>query len=85
MTPCDREVSQLATLVRNVQRIQYVQAPTSVLPRDAGEDAGGGWNDWNSLNEWNLLISHRLIASLWTARLSITRRGESFRLDTRRQ
>jgi hypothetical protein len=23
------------------------------LPRDAGEDAGGGLNDWNFLNDWN--------------------------------
>jgi hypothetical protein len=30
-----------------------VPALTSVLPRDAGEDKGGGLNDWNFLNELN--------------------------------
>ncbi len=46
---------------QNVQAAQIVQAPTlrqaqgrlSVLPRDAGEDKGGGLNDWNFLNELN--------------------------------
>jgi hypothetical protein len=28
--------------VRNVQAVQAVQTPTSFLPRDAGEDEGGG-------------------------------------------
>src|SRR2546426_12615031 len=27
-----------------------VQSPSLVLPRDAGEETGGGWNDWNYLN-----------------------------------
>ncbi len=33
--------------VQNVQNVQAVQSPTSVLPRDAGEDEGGGWNALN--------------------------------------
>jgi hypothetical protein len=27
--------------------------PSLVLPRDAGEETGGGWNHWNYLNGWN--------------------------------
>jgi hypothetical protein len=37
----------------SVQDVQVVQALTSVLPRDAGEDEGGGLNDLNFLNELN--------------------------------
>ena len=33
--------------------VQNVQAPTCVLPRDAGEDEGGGLNDLNLLNALN--------------------------------
>jgi hypothetical protein len=36
-----------------VQNVLAVQAPTSFLPRDAGEDTGEGWNDLNYLNGWN--------------------------------
>jgi hypothetical protein len=39
--------------VQNVQAVQNVQSPSLVLPRDAGEETGGGWNDWNYLNGWN--------------------------------
>jgi hypothetical protein len=36
--------------VQDVQAVQTDQIPTSFLPRDAGEDEGGGLND---LNDWN--------------------------------
>ena len=36
--------------VQTVQPLRSVQTPTSFLPRDAGEDEGGGLNDWNDLN-----------------------------------
>lgn len=42
--------------VQGVQPLRSVQAPTSVLPRVAGEDEGGGWNDLNLLNDWNALF-----------------------------
>jgi hypothetical protein len=43
-------------LLRPVQNVQASQAPISFLPRVAGEDEGGGLNDWNFLNEWNPLL-----------------------------
>jgi hypothetical protein len=33
--------------------IQEVPTPTSFLPRDAGEDKGGGLNGAQRLNDWN--------------------------------
>ena len=36
-----------------VQTVQAVQAPTSFLPRVAGEDEGGGLIDLNGLNVLN--------------------------------
>jgi hypothetical protein len=39
--------------VQAVQPLRSVQSPTSFLPRDAGEDKGGGLNDWNILNGLN--------------------------------
>jgi len=36
--------------VQAVQSLRSVQAPTSFLPRDAGEDEGGGLNGLNGLN-----------------------------------
>jgi hypothetical protein len=39
--------------VQTVQPLRSVQAPTSFLPRDAGEDEGGGLNDLNDLNRSN--------------------------------
>ena len=33
-----------------VQDVQDVPSPSLVLPRDAGEETGGGLNDWNGLN-----------------------------------
>jgi hypothetical protein len=39
--------------VQMVQNVQSVQAPTSFLPRVAGEDEAGGWNDLNDWNDWN--------------------------------
>src|SRR5512134_1061744 len=32
---------------QTVQVVQVVQAPSLILPRVAGEETGGGWNDWN--------------------------------------
>ena len=43
--------------VQNVQAVQplcSVQSPTSFLPRDAGEDEGGGLIDLNGLNGLNI-------------------------------
>ena len=39
--------------VQTVQPLRSVQTPTSFLPRDAGEDEGGGLNDLNGLNVLN--------------------------------
>ena len=39
--------------VQDVQPFRSVQTPTSFLPRDAGEDEGGGLNDLNGLNVLN--------------------------------
>jgi hypothetical protein len=42
--------------VQNVQAVQplrSVQTPASILPRDAGEDEGGGLIDLNGLNVLN--------------------------------
>ena len=36
--------------VQDVQAVQTDQSPSSILPRVAGEDKGGGWNDLNDLN-----------------------------------
>ena len=38
-----------------VQIVQIVQTPTSFLPRDAGEDEGGGLSGAQRLNGWNVL------------------------------
>ncbi len=54
-----------------VQNVQAAQAPISFLPRVAGEDEGGGLNDWNFWNEWNELLGHTPIAFRWRARHSI--------------
>jgi hypothetical protein len=40
-------------LVQNVQAVQAVQSLSLVLPRDAGEETGGGLIDLNYLNESN--------------------------------
>jgi hypothetical protein len=40
-------------VVQFVPNVQAVQTPTYFLPRDAGEDEGGGLNDWNELNDLN--------------------------------
>jgi hypothetical protein len=37
--------------VQTDQALRSVQAPTSFLPRDVGEDEGGGWNDLNERRE----------------------------------
>jgi hypothetical protein len=39
--------------VQVVQPLRSVQSPSLVLPRVAGEETGGGWNDLNYLNGWN--------------------------------
>ena len=39
--------------VQDVQTVQNDQSPSSILPRVAGEDKGGGWNDLNDLNNLN--------------------------------
>jgi hypothetical protein len=39
--------------VQDVQVVQNVATPTSILPRDAGEDGGGGLNGAQRLNGWN--------------------------------
>ena len=36
-----------------VPTVPAVPTPTSLLPRDAGEDKSGGSNDWNDWNRWN--------------------------------
>src|SRR5215472_17521231 len=36
-----------------VQSLRSVQAPTSFLPRVAGEERGGGLNGLNYWNDWN--------------------------------
>jgi hypothetical protein len=44
--------------VQDVQVVQNVPTPTSVLPHDAGEDEGGGLNEaqrLNGLNDWDEL------------------------------
>jgi hypothetical protein len=42
--------------VQAVQPLRSVQSPTSFLPRDAGEDAGGGLSVLNVLNGLNNLV-----------------------------
>jgi hypothetical protein len=39
--------------VQAVQPLRSVQTPSCILPRDAGEERGGGLNDLNDLNDWN--------------------------------
>src|SRR5882724_10237529 len=39
--------------VQAVQSLRYVQSPSFILPRVAGEERGGGWNCLNGLNVWN--------------------------------
>jgi hypothetical protein len=48
-------MSQLAgvPVVQAVQPLRSVQTSTSVLPRDVGEDEGGGLNDLNGLSGLN--------------------------------
>jgi len=40
--------------VQAVQPLRSVESPTSFLPRDAGEDEGGGLSVLNGLNDLNL-------------------------------
>jgi hypothetical protein len=43
-------------MVQNVQAlrlVQNVQTPSFILPRDAGEETGGGLNGAKRLNDWN--------------------------------
>jgi hypothetical protein len=40
-------------VVQAVQPLRSVHTPTSVLPRDAGEDEEGGLNDLNGLSGLN--------------------------------
>jgi hypothetical protein len=42
--------------VQSVQAVQGVQPLSLVLPRVAGEETGGGWNDWNFWNDWNYVF-----------------------------
>ena len=52
-----------ARFVQNVQAVLIVQAPTSFLPRVAGEDEGEGLNGakrlnvLNGLNDLNILLA----------------------------
>src|SRR5512134_2631991 len=46
-------VSLRVPVVQIVQPLRSVQTLTSFLPRDAGEDEGGGLNDLNGLNVLN--------------------------------
>ena len=41
--------------VPDVQTNRYAPFESSpvILPRDAGEERGGGWNCWNVWNDWN--------------------------------
>src|SRR5690242_9942396 len=57
-------VSQMVQTVPAVQPLRSVQAPTSFLPRDAGEDEGGGLN---GLNGWNRLNHLRLVTDTITS------------------
>jgi len=43
----------MAQNVQLVQPLRSVQSPTSFLPRDVGEDEGGGLIDLNCLNDLN--------------------------------
>jgi hypothetical protein len=45
-------------MVQNVQDVQAAAAPSFILPRDAGEERGGGLND---LNGWNDLNNERVV------------------------
>jgi hypothetical protein len=49
--------------VQVVPVFQITQAPTSFLPRDAGEDEGGGLNGLNILN---FLNDHFPVLSSWS-------------------
>ena len=39
------------SIVSTVPEVPIVAAPTSFLPRLAGEDEGGGLNFWNNWND----------------------------------
>src|SRR5262245_4822833 len=43
-----RHLSSPSSRVPIVPTVPIVAAPTSFLPRAAGEDEGGGWNIWNA-------------------------------------
>jgi hypothetical protein len=43
----------MVPIVPAVQSLRSVRAPTSILPRVAGEDEGGGLNGLNDLNSLN--------------------------------
>jgi hypothetical protein len=49
----DCRMVQVVQSLRSVQPLRSVQALTSFLPRDAGEDEGGGLNGLNDLNGLN--------------------------------
>jgi hypothetical protein len=52
-TGSHKKIVQSVQSLRLVQPLRSVKAPTSFLPRDAGEDEGGGLNGLNGLNYLN--------------------------------
>src|SRR6266498_1365918 len=48
-------LSKLRGSLQTVQDVQIVQAPSFILPRDAGEERGGGLNGAQRLNGLNFL------------------------------
>ena len=47
---------------KTFNRYAPFNSPCFILPRDnAGEERGGGWNDWNGLNVWNSFYCGRYL------------------------
>jgi len=40
-------------IVQDVQTVQGAHTPSLILPGGASEERGGGWNDWDVLNDLN--------------------------------
>jgi hypothetical protein len=52
-TRCQSNSETPVSWFKTLKLFKPFKPPPLFLPRDAGEDTGGGWNDLNYLNGWN--------------------------------